>query len=129
MKAITDYAAEQQADQLNCRDRRRPSSHSFDADGIRLVVHDWGGAGAPVLLAHPTGFHGRVWAPVAEQLVARGRHVWSFDFRGHGDSDAPDVDYSWHGFADDVARGRRTPRPRRRSRRSSRAGTRRAARR
>jgi pimeloyl-ACP methyl ester carboxylesterase len=28
--------------------------------------------------------------------------VFSFDFRGHGDSDAPESDYSWHGFADDV---------------------------
>jgi len=79
-----------------------PASHDFDADGIRLVVHDWGGLGAPVLLAHPTGFHGRVWEPVAQRLVASGRRVWSFDFRGHGDSDAPDTDYSWHGFADDV---------------------------
>jgi pimeloyl-ACP methyl ester carboxylesterase len=79
-----------------------PTSHSFDANGIRLVVHDWSGAGAPVLLAHPTGFHGRVWQPVAGRLVARGRRVWSFDFHGHGDSDAPDADYSWHGFADDV---------------------------
>jgi pimeloyl-ACP methyl ester carboxylesterase len=79
-----------------------PRSHSFDAGGIRLVVHDWGGDGPPVLLAHPTGFHGRVWAPVAERLVGTGRRVWSFDFRGHGDSDAPDIDYSWHGFADDA---------------------------
>ena len=105
MKAIADHAAEQQT---RPNSRRRPdavitpTSHAFDADGIRLVVHDWGGAGAPVLLAHPTGFHGRVWAPIATALVAAGRHVWSFDFRGHGDSDAPDVDYSWHGFADDV---------------------------
>jgi pimeloyl-ACP methyl ester carboxylesterase len=79
-----------------------PTSHDFEAGEIRLVVHDWGGSGAPVLLAHPTGFHGRVWQPVAEQLVAAGRHVWSFDFRGHGDSDAPDIDYSWHGFGDDA---------------------------
>jgi pimeloyl-ACP methyl ester carboxylesterase len=79
-----------------------PASHSIEANGIRLVVHDWGGTGAPVLLAHPTGFHGRVWEPIAHRLVAHGRRVWSFDFRGHGDSDAPDVDYSWHGFADDV---------------------------
>ena len=79
-----------------------PTSHDFDADGIRLVVHDWGGAGAPVVLAHPTGFHGRVWQPVARLLVAAGYHVWSFDFRGHGDSDAPDLDYSWQGFADDA---------------------------
>jgi pimeloyl-ACP methyl ester carboxylesterase len=79
-----------------------PTSHATDADGIRLVVHDWGGTGPPVLLAHPTGFHGRVWESVAQQLVAAGRHVWSFDFRGHGDSEAPDIDYSWSGFADDA---------------------------
>ncbi len=79
-----------------------PETHRFAAGAVRLVVHDWGGDGAPVLLAHPTGFHGRLWAPVAERLVASGRHVYSFDFRGHGDSDAPDENYSWHGFADDV---------------------------
>ena len=66
-------------------------------------MHDWGGDGAPVLLAHPTGFHGRVWAPVAERLVARGPHA-----SGRSTSAAtatatrPTSDYSWHGFADDV---------------------------
>jgi pimeloyl-ACP methyl ester carboxylesterase len=84
-----------------------PTSHGFSANGLRLVVHDWGGPrhGLPVLLAHPTGFHGRVWAPVARQLVARGCDVYSFDFRGHGDSDAPSIDgetYDWHGFAADA---------------------------
>jgi pimeloyl-ACP methyl ester carboxylesterase len=82
-----------------------PVSHAFDADGLRLVVHDWGGDGEPVLLAHPTGFHGRIWAPVAERLAAHGRRVYSFDFRGHGDSDAPDLaleTYAWRGFADDA---------------------------
>jgi pimeloyl-ACP methyl ester carboxylesterase len=80
-------------------------SHAFVADDRRLVVHDWGGAGAPMLLAHPTGFHGVVWKPVAERLAAAGRRVFSFDFRGHGDSDAPPLDadnYSWSWFADDV---------------------------
>jgi pimeloyl-ACP methyl ester carboxylesterase len=44
-----------------------------------------------------------VWAPVAARLVAAGRRVWSFDFRGHGDSDpAPGDDYHWAGFADDA---------------------------
>ena len=71
--------------------------------GLTIAVHDWGGTGDPVLLAHPTGFHGVVWRPVAERLVASGRRVWSFDFRGHGDSDpSPDGEYSWDGFADDA---------------------------
>lgn len=78
------------------------ASHRFDAGAVSLAVHEWGGDGDPVLLAHPTGFHGYVWRPVAERLVARGRRVYSFDFRGHGDSDAPDEDYSWLKFADDV---------------------------
>jgi pimeloyl-ACP methyl ester carboxylesterase len=71
--------------------------------GVALAVHSWGGDGPPVLLAHPTGFHGRAWDPVARRLVAAGRSVWSFDFRGHGDSDpSPDGRYSWHEFADDA---------------------------
>ncbi|HEY1739091.1 MAG TPA: alpha/beta fold hydrolase, partial [Acidimicrobiia bacterium] len=70
--------------------------------GIRLAVYDWGGDGAPVLLAHPTGFHGRVWAPVARQLVEASRRVYSFDFRGHGDSDGSPDGYAWPQFGDDV---------------------------
>jgi pimeloyl-ACP methyl ester carboxylesterase len=79
-----------------------PTSHRIAAGPVHLVIHEWGGDGPPALLAHPTGFHGRIWAPIAERLIAHGRTVFSFDFRGHGDSDAPDSDYSWHGFADDV---------------------------
>jgi pimeloyl-ACP methyl ester carboxylesterase len=79
-----------------------PTSRRIAAGPVHLAVHEWGGDGPPVLLAHPTGFHGRIWAPVAERLIAEGRTVFSFDFRGHGDSDAPDSNYSWLGFADDV---------------------------
>ncbi len=80
------------------------TSHTLRAStGVTLAVHDWGGTGDPVLLVHPTGFHGMVWAPIAERLVAAGRSVWSFDCRGHGDSDpAPDRRYAWDGFADDA---------------------------
>ncbi len=80
------------------------TTHAFLArSGLTLAVHDWGGDGDPVLLAHPTGFHGVVWQPIAEGLVARGRRTWSFDFRGHGDSDpTTDDTYSWDGFADDA---------------------------
>ena len=79
-----------------------PVSHFIDAGPVRLAVHEWGGDGPPALLAHPTGFHGRIWAPVAQRLIARGRTVFSFDFRGHGDSSKSDTGYSWLGFADDV---------------------------
>ena len=70
-------------------------------DGVELVVHDLGGDGPPLLLAHATGFHGMVWAPMAERL-ARSFHAWAIDFRGHGDSSRPSGGFDWHGFADDV---------------------------
>ncbi len=69
---------------------------------VPIAVHAWGGDGVPVLLAHPTGFHGLSWAPVAERLVERGYRVWSFDFRGHGDSGRSPNGYHWNGFAHDV---------------------------
>jgi pimeloyl-ACP methyl ester carboxylesterase len=83
----------------------QPDSHAIDGPVGPLAVHDWGGTGAPTLLAHPTGFHGRIWAPVARRLVDAGRRVWSFDFRGHGDSVAPEPTgdaYAWSAFAADA---------------------------
>lgn len=70
-------------------------------DGVELKVHDLGGEGPPLLLAHATGFHGRVWEPLASSLT--GYHRWSIDLRAHGDSDAPeDRPLEWYGFADDI---------------------------
>lgn len=77
--------------------RRVPSS-----DGVTLALHDLGGDGPPLLLCHPTGFLGMTWAPLAAELAGVA-HCWAHDFRGHGDSGAPDSgDYAWSGMADDV---------------------------
>jgi pimeloyl-ACP methyl ester carboxylesterase len=71
-------------------------------DGNRVAVHELGGSGPTLLLAHATGFHGMVWTPVAARLSEHFRCV-AFDERGHGDSDpAPDGDYDWNGFATDA---------------------------
>src|SRR3954453_20436445 len=78
------------------------SSHRLDAGEVSLAGRDWGGDRDPEMLARLSGFHGYIGKPVAERLVAQGRHAFSFDFRGHGDSDAPDESYSWNHFADDV---------------------------
>lgn len=54
------------------------------------------------MLAHATGFHGRVFLPLAEHLREH-FHCISFDLRGHGDSGArPDRDFAWQFFALDV---------------------------
>jgi pimeloyl-ACP methyl ester carboxylesterase len=71
-------------------------------DGVRVVVHDLGGDGPPVLLCHPTGFHGRAWRPVAAEL-ADVAHGFGPDLRGHGDTPPPaGGDMHWRGVAEDV---------------------------
>jgi pimeloyl-ACP methyl ester carboxylesterase len=77
--------------------RRAPST-----DDVEVAIHDFGGDGPPLLLSHATGFHGMVWAPLAQHLADR-FHCYSFDVRGHGDSTRPSGGrYAWRGFADDV---------------------------
>ena len=72
------------------------------SDGPALAVHDFGGHGPDLLLAHATGLHGLVWAPVVEHLTRSFRCV-SFDERGHGDSGRPPGgDFHWRGFAADA---------------------------
>ena len=71
-------------------------------DGVTLAVHDLGGDGPPLLMAHATGFCGLVLAPLATHLTAR-FHCWTYDARGHGDTESPaGLDWNWSGFADDV---------------------------
>jgi pimeloyl-ACP methyl ester carboxylesterase len=70
------------------------------SDGISVAVHDLGGEGPPLLLAHATGFHGLVWAPAARSLRSRFR-CWAVDFRGHGDSGVPEH-FDWRGFGLDL---------------------------
>jgi pimeloyl-ACP methyl ester carboxylesterase len=54
-----------------------------------------------LLFSHATGFHGRVFAPVAEHLAMFDRTT--FDYRGYGNSPAPsDWQLDWHGFGDDA---------------------------
>jgi pimeloyl-ACP methyl ester carboxylesterase len=72
-----------------------PASSFVNVNGVRMHALDWGGAGAPIVILHATGFLGRIYRPLAEPLRAIG-HVYSYDQRGHGDSSAPPGgDYSW----------------------------------
>ncbi|HEX3541519.1 MAG TPA: alpha/beta hydrolase [Acidimicrobiales bacterium] len=69
---------------------------------VDIAVHDLGGTGPPLLLAHATGFHGLVWRAVSRQL-ADAFHTISFDERGHGDSGLPPGrDFDWRGFGQDI---------------------------
>ena len=70
-------------------------------DGVQVVVYDEPGDGRPILFSHATGFHGRVFAPVAARLTAHPRTT--FDYRGYGDTAAPrDRTLHWEAFGDDA---------------------------
>lgn len=72
------------------------------SDGVELAVHDLGGDGPPLLLVHATGFHGRVFLPLASELSSR-FHCLAPDLRGHGDSGVPaDLNFDWEGFGRDL---------------------------
>jgi pimeloyl-ACP methyl ester carboxylesterase len=83
----------------SCKDE--PVTRASSTDDVEIALHDLGGDGPPILFAHATGLHGRVWEPVARRLP--GFHAWAVDFRGHGDASAPEgLSYDWQGFGDDV---------------------------
>jgi len=70
-------------------------------DQLELTIHDLGGDGSAALLVHATGFHGRMWAPLAHHL--HDVRAWAPDLRGHGDSPTPPGHpFRWASFADDV---------------------------
>jgi len=73
-------------------------------DGVTLVLHDLGGRGPTIVYSHATGFHGRVWQPLATRLAA-GYHGIAVDYRGHGDSTRAETEndtVDWHGYRDDA---------------------------
>jgi pimeloyl-ACP methyl ester carboxylesterase len=71
------------------------------SDDVEVAAYDLGGDGPPLLFSHATGFHGHVWAPLAECLADR-FHCYTFDTRGHGRSTRPSTGFAWRGFAADA---------------------------
>jgi len=79
-----------------------PKDGDVIVNGIRVHFLDWGGDGTPIVLLHATGFLGAIYQPIAQMLTAIG-HVYSFDQRGHGDSERPRNDiYGWDLTASDL---------------------------
>ena len=72
------------------------------SDGTELAVHELGGSGPLLLLAHATGYCSTAWRPVADELSDEFRCV-AFDGRAHGASASPSPDgFSWPILGDDV---------------------------
>lgn len=68
-----------------------------------LAVWEWPAAikedGAPILFAHATGFHGRLW----DRIIPPNRHCFAIDLRGHGRSGKDLPSYDWRRFGEDTA--------------------------
>jgi pimeloyl-ACP methyl ester carboxylesterase len=85
--------------------RAAPETRFYPTDGIDLAVHEWACDGGPesgatpLIFAHATGFHGRVWDAIAERFPAH--PVFAIDLRGHGLSRAGPID-GWRVLAHDV---------------------------
>jgi len=70
------------------------------AGELRLAVWEWPGAGTPLLFAHATGFHGRMWDHIIREFP--GRRAVALEFRGHGRSSKPAPPIPWRSFAEDI---------------------------
>ena len=82
--------------------RPAPVTRFYPTGGIDLAVHEWAsdGGGVPLVFAHATGFHGRVFDAIIEAFPAH--PAYAIDLRGHGQSRAAPID-DWRLVARDVA--------------------------
>lgn len=67
----------------------------------RLAVWQSPGSNPPILFAHATGFHGRVWDRIVEHFPDR--NCYAIDLRGHGHSGTDFESYAWRRFGEDTA--------------------------
>lgn len=71
-------------------------------DGIELATHTLTeGVGSPLLISHGTGFHGRCYQPLADELADVAQCI-AFDYRGHGDTPLALGQIDWQRYGDDA---------------------------
>lgn len=82
--------------------RPAPVTRFYPTGGIELAVHEWAsdGGGKPLVFAHATGFHGRVFDAIVEAFPDH--PAYAIDLRGHGQSRAGPID-DWRVVSSDVA--------------------------
>ena len=83
--------------------RIAPATRHVEARGVRLTHFDWrgkpGNPDPPLIFAHATGFHARVWDAVIEHFPER--RCIALDLRGHGRSEGGPID-DWRVVVEDV---------------------------
>ena len=78
-----------------------PQLRTISVRGLDLAVWDWPGEEPPLVFAHATGFHGRIWDRIIAQIP--GRRALAIEARGHGRSSKPEPPYHWPEFGADLA--------------------------
>ena len=75
---------------------------ALDRDGTKLAYQESGAGDPPFVLVHGWTCDHTSFAPQVQHF-GHDHRVLAVDLRGHGQSDAPEQDYTIPGFADDVA--------------------------
>lgn len=80
-----------------------PTQKTISSGDISLAYFEWNGGAdpslPPLIFAHATGFHARVWDAVIEHFADR--HIYSLDMRGHGRSTGGPIEH-WRQLSSDV---------------------------
>jgi pimeloyl-ACP methyl ester carboxylesterase len=83
----------------------------MSSDHVSVAIHDFGGEGRPLLLAHATGFHGYCYLPIADRLSEEFTS-YALDFRGFGDTARPENwQVEWARYGDDALAAARAVAP------------------
>jgi len=97
-RALVEQAYEQYLD-IN-----RNHGHFIEVNGIRMHYLEWGDdSGTPLIWSHGYSSTEFELVNVAQQLVAAGYHVYSIAYRGHGQTQVEDYNFSLSHIADDIA--------------------------
>jgi pimeloyl-ACP methyl ester carboxylesterase len=82
--------------------QEQPALRMVTGGAVDQAVWEWPGEGPPLLLAHSTAFHGRLWDAVMRLLP--GRRALAIDARSHGRSGRGPLPARWPAFGADLAR-------------------------
>ena len=81
----------------------QPESRFVESSGVNHHYLEWGNPGNPsVVMFHAVGMCSQIWNNAARDL-AKNYHVYSFDLRGHGDTEHPEGGFNFQQIGADVA--------------------------
>ena len=81
----------------------QPESRFVESNGVNHHYLEWGSPGNPnVVMFHAVGMCSQIWNNAARDL-AKDYHVYSFDLRGHGDTQHSEGGYTFQQIGADVA--------------------------